>query len=88
MSYGIITVGILPIDFVLWFFVIRPYCVRNHKAYTPGANLGVTAWIDWQEATEMAKANGHQGILFVCRLFLMLNVLFFVLLVASVLSVV
>ena len=88
MSCGIIAVCIMPIDFFLWFFVIRPYCVRNRKAYTPGANLGVTAWIDWQEATEMAKANGHRGMLSICRLFLVLNVLFIVLLVASVLGVV
>lgn len=53
---------------VLWLFVIRPYCIRNRKGYTPGANIGVTLWVDWQEARETAKTKGDKGMLMVCRI--------------------
>lgn len=71
---------------VLWLLVIRPYCIRNRKGYTPGANAGVTLWIDWQEATEIARKRGDQRMLLLCRIFLALQILFLALLVILVIA--
>ena len=53
---------------LLWLFSIRPYCRRNGKGFTPGAAMGVTFWVDWQEAGEIAKTKGDGGMIFICRL--------------------
>ena len=58
------------INFLLWLFVIRPYCFKRGKAYTPGASIGVTMWIDWQEAKEMADERGDRWMVVVSRIFL------------------
>lgn len=73
---------ILPLIFVLavmatpgiWFFIIRPYAVRHGRGYTPGANIAVTAWVDWQQARELARARNDAGMIRWCRLFLWLQV--------------
>ena len=68
--------AVIPFSVIaLWLLVIRPYCIRNRKGYTPGANAGVTLWIDWQEATEIAKSRGDRGMLLLCRVFLGLQIL-------------
>ena len=59
---------------LLWLCAIRPYCIRNRKGYTPGANIGVTLWIDWQQAREIAKTKGDKGMLMVCRIVFWLHV--------------
>lgn len=62
--------AILVLPFVaalLWLLAIRPYCRRNGKGYTTGANAGVTFWVDWQEAKELAKSNGHRGMIAICN---------------------
>lgn len=61
-------------NFLLWLFVIRPYCFRNGMAYTPGANIPVTMWIDWQQANELAKERGDTGYRVVCGVYLGLKV--------------
>lgn len=59
---------VLPfIAALLWLLAIRPYCRRNGKGYTTGANAGVTFWVDWQEAKEHAKSNGHGGMIAICN---------------------
>lgn len=63
-------------DVILWLLVIRPYCIRHGRGYTPGAHTGVTIWVDWQQATELAKTHGHRGMLAVCRVFLGLRIVF------------
>ncbi|RYD32225.1 MAG: hypothetical protein EOP85_21950, partial [Verrucomicrobiaceae bacterium] len=45
---------------VLWLLVIRPYCIRNGKGYTPGATWATTVWVDWQQSREIAEAKGHR----------------------------
>lgn len=70
----------------LWLLVIRPYCIRNRKGYTPGANAGVTLWIDWQEATEIAKSRGDRGMLLICRVFLGLQILCLLMILLAVLA--
>ena len=57
----------------LWLLVIRPYCIRHRKGYTPGALMGVTIWVDWQEASGVAKERADKGMIFICRLFLVLQ---------------
>ena len=70
-----IAIVIIPFAaMVLWLFSIRPYCRRNGKGFTPGAAIGVTFWVDWQEAGEIAKANGDQGMILICRLVLWLHI--------------
>lgn len=63
---------VLPqfIGLLLWAGAIRPYCIRNRKGYTTGANAGITFWIDWQDASELAKNRGDRGMRWVCRSFL------------------
>lgn len=54
----------------LWILVIRPYGVRHRKGHTPGAHMGVTIWVDWQEASSVAKERKDKGMILICRLFL------------------
>jgi len=68
-------ISIPPALLLLWCLVIRPYCRRNGKGYTTGANIPITAWVDWQQAGEMARANNDRGQIFACRLFLLLHIL-------------
>ncbi|WP_035613891.1 hypothetical protein [Haloferula sp. BvORR071] len=60
---------------LLWLGWIRPYCIRNRQGFTPGANVGVTMWVDWEQAGEIAKAKGDHGMLWACRAFLALHVM-------------
>jgi hypothetical protein len=60
---------------LLWLFAIRPYCRRNGKGFTPGANIGVTYWVDWQEAREISQAKGDGGMMMICRLVFWLHIL-------------
>lgn len=60
---------------LLWLGWIRPYCIRNRQGFTPGANMGVTMWVDWEQASEIAKAKGDRGMRWVCRIFLGLHLL-------------
>ncbi len=60
---------------LLWLIWIRPYCIRNRQGFTPGANMGLTMWVDWQQASEIAKAKGDGGMRWVCRIFLGLHLL-------------
>ena len=66
----------LPV--LLWLFGIRRYCVRNGKGYTPGAEWGVTLWIDWQEATEMAQSRGDKGMQKFCKVYLAIQIFYHV----------
>lgn len=71
-----IAVVIVPlVAILLWLFAIRPYCRRNGKGFTPGANMGVTYWVDWQEATEISKAKGDRGMIMICRFVFWLHIL-------------
>jgi hypothetical protein len=71
-----IVIVIVPVAAILlWLFAIRPYCRRNGKGFTPGANMGVTYWVDWQEATEISKAKGDVGMIMICRLVFWLHIL-------------
>ncbi len=71
---------VVPILFVpiavtiLWLFSIRPYCHRHGKGYTPGANIGVTFWVDWQQAKEIAKAQDDRRMISICRIVFWLQV--------------
>lgn len=61
---------------VLWLGHIRPYCIRHGKGYTPGGNAGVTFWVDWQEAREIAREKGDGPMVMVCRAVFWLQVVF------------
>jgi hypothetical protein len=71
---------------LLWLLSIRPYCRRNGKGYTPGANIGVTFWIDWQEAKEISKTKGDEGMIMICRFVLLLHVVAFTILAYAIFS--
>jgi hypothetical protein len=63
----IFAIVIIPIAVTaLWLAAIRPYCQRNRKGHTPGANVGVTFWVDWQDAGEIARDKGDGGMILVC----------------------
>jgi hypothetical protein len=83
----IFAIVIIPIAVtVIWLTTIRPYCQRNRKGYTPGMNAGVTFWVDWQEAGEIARDKGDSGMIFVCRLVFWLQVLAFSIFLFAVFS--
>ena len=84
MVVAIVIIPILAI--LLWLFSIRPYCRRNGKGFTPGAAAGVTFWVDWQEAGEIAKTKGDGGMIFVCRLVFWLHIVGFCIFLFSILS--
>lgn len=70
-------IAIVIIPFVatlLWLFAIRPYCIRHGKGYTPGANIAVTFWVDWQEAREIARAEGNARMILICRIVLWMQI--------------
>jgi hypothetical protein len=69
----------LPI--ALWLTTIRPYCLLHRQGHTPGATWGITAWVDWQQAREIAQEKGDRRIIAVCRLFLFSHIAFVILLV-------
>ncbi|MEO5712317.1 MAG: hypothetical protein ABIT37_02425 [Luteolibacter sp.] len=70
---------------LLWLLSIRPYCRRNGKGFTPGAAIGVTFWVDWQEAGEIAKSKGDDGMILVCRFVFWLHIIGFCTLAFAVL---
>jgi hypothetical protein len=59
----------------VWLTLIRPYAVKQGQGFTPGANVGISAWIDWQQSKEIAEKRGDRWMLWICRLFLALNLL-------------
>ncbi len=73
---------LLPLFFVsavlvlpaIWLCAIRPYCVKHRQGFTPGANIAVTIWVDWQQARELAHERGDSRMLFWCRVFLVLQI--------------
>ena len=69
---------------LLWLLAVRPYCRRNGKGYTPGANIGVTFWVDWQEAAEISRAKGDDGMIMVCRVILWLHIMAFAILAYAI----
>ncbi len=54
--------------------MIRPYCRRNGKGYTAGMNIATTAWVDWQEATEISREKQDHGMPLICRIYLILHI--------------
>jgi len=67
--------GSLPLILIaLWLLAIRPYALRNGRGYTPGANMGITFWVDWQEASEIARLNNDRNMIWICRLVLVLQI--------------
>jgi hypothetical protein len=81
--------AIIIIPFVtalLWLLSIRPYCRRNGKGFTPGANAGVTFWVDWQEAREISKSKGDEGMIMICRFVFWLHIPGFAILTWAIFS--
>ena len=72
MSLAIVIIPFAAV--LLWLFSIRPYCRRNGKGYTPGANVGATFWIDWQEAGEISRAKNDRGMIMICRAVLWMHI--------------
>lgn len=66
----------LPI--ALWLTTIRPYCLRHRQGHTPGATWGITTWVDWQQAREIAKKEGDRRMIAICRVFLFCHIAFVV----------
>lgn len=59
----------------LWLTLIRPYALKQGQGFTTGANVGISAWVDWQQSKEIAEKRGDLWMLWICRLFLALNLL-------------
>ena len=83
----IIAIVIVPVIVALiWLLSIRPYSLRNGKGYTPGGNVGVTFWVDWQQAQEIAKARGDKGMILICRIVFWLHLVFIAVVAFSIFS--
>ncbi len=63
--------------YLVWQFFIRPYCLRNGRGYTPGANWAATMWVDWHEGREIAFKKKNRKIIYACRIFLCIHLSFF-----------
>ncbi len=74
METAFIIIGVFGSIFV-WLTLIRPFAVKHGQGYTTGANLYVAAWVDWEQAKEIAGKTKDLGMLRICRLFLGLNLL-------------
>lgn len=70
---AIIAILSIPASLLIWFLVLRPYARSHGGGYTPGANIAITAWVDWQHAKETAKARQDRNIVWMCRWFLALS---------------
>lgn len=68
------SIGLLG-SIAVWLAVIRPYALKHGQGYTTGASWGITAWVDWEHAKEIAGEREDFGMLQTCRLFLGLNFL-------------
>jgi hypothetical protein len=75
---------ILFIAAILWLLSIRPYCRRYGKGYTSGANIGVTFWIDWQEAKELSTAKRDKKMIMICHVVLWLHIIAFAIFVSAI----
>ena len=85
-TIGIFGIIVLPcIAAVIWLLVIRPYCRRNGEGYTPGANAGVTFWVDWQQAKEIAMAKKDHRMLAICNALLIIQIVVAVMFIAILL---
>lgn len=59
-----------------WVLILRPYRRKHGQGFTPGADCGVTFWVDWQQATELARKNENLWIIGVCRTLLLIHIVF------------
>jgi len=72
MGGALMVIGLFG-SLIVWLIAIRPYARRHGQGFTPGANVGITAWVDWEQAKAIAKERGDQGMVQTCRLFFFLN---------------
>lgn len=59
----------------VWLAVIRPYALKHGQGYMTGTSCGGAAWVDWEQAKEIAGKGGDRWMLQTCRLFLGLHFL-------------
>ncbi len=71
------TLLVLPVlgPTLIWLFAIRPYCRRHGQGYMPGAEWGITTWVDWQLATEISVRRGDRWMMRFSRIFLIWSIL-------------
>jgi hypothetical protein len=71
------TLIIIPVlgPTLIWLFAIRPYCRSNGQGYTPGAEWGITTWVDWQHASEISVRRRDRWMIWFCRVFLIWSIL-------------
>ena len=69
---------------LIWLACIRPFCFRNGQAYTPGAMIWVTFWIDWHHARELAQQQDDKFMRFICGLFFIVHSIWTLLIMFSV----
>ena len=48
--------------------------------------MGVTFWVDWQEAGEIARTKGDKGMIRVCRLVLWFHMIGFCIFLLAIIS--
>jgi hypothetical protein len=72
MGEALIGIGLFG-SLIVWLISIRPYARAHGQGFTTGASVGITAWVDWEQAKAVAKERGDQGMVQTCRLFFFLN---------------
>lgn len=60
---------------VMWLVTIRPYAIKNHAGFTTGTSAGITMWVDWQQASDIAREKADAPMLRLCRIFLAMQIL-------------
>lgn len=55
-----------------WLLCIRPYARRHGAGHITGINFWVAAWVDWQQAREIAEKRDESLMVVMCWLYLLL----------------
>ena len=58
-----------------WILAIRPYVARSGETPITGASWGISAWADWHQCREFARAHGDDRGLRLARSFVIWQVL-------------
>jgi hypothetical protein len=60
----------------VWLFGIRPYLSRHGAVVNTGATYYISAWADWQQCRELARAKSDARALALCRYFTLAQLAF------------
>ena len=66
-----LAMGCFLVGLSIWAAGIRPYLSCQGKAVATGATWFVSAWADWQQCSDLARARNYPGAVALSRCFLL-----------------